>query len=472
MDVNAALNDMIGRINEILGEEEYSDFLLERVFRMKDDVVEPVAAALQGAADGQRAIREIRSLFKATEEYVVCFRMEPRHREARRKKVEGLKAIVRRRQMSENDRESEIELLLDELRQWQVRTSLDTSGRIVYATADGKQIPPQSIIAQQAGPAVIERAVKALKPYSEKVRPHDLRGNPGGLVVVDDCKRAIVVGDLHGRYDNLVNILRDKNNLEEILAGEAHLVFTGDAVHPRSSAMNNSAAYEDSFCTMLLIMTLKAENPFNVHYLIGNHDHSHVGGRPASRGEVRQDMMFEKFIIEQFGASVLEHYREFVRFSPVALKVKAPNGYVLMVHAGLTERVLNEQGLINILVKGPQGRELTELLWSRRYDDREMIARCLANVGARFMIVGHTPPTKRRAERYGLEMIGEQVFAQVHHLKVIVNAQNDIFGYLDLDVTRPLPDDVTDLLAPDGKPAFRMLRPKKPVAAGDAAAKS
>jgi Calcineurin-like phosphoesterase len=460
MDVSAGLNDLIGRINDLVGEEQYSDFMLERVFRMKDSLVNPILAELKKDEAKKDGARELAALAAAVEEYVVCFKAEPGRRDERRKRIQGLKGAVRRRLLSEDDQEAEIELLLDEIRQWQVKTALDANGRIVYSTADGKQIPPRSIIAERVGDKVIERAVNALKPYSEKVRPHDLRGNPGGLVIIDNAQRCIVVGDLHGRYDNLVNILRDKNNLEDIMSGNAHLVFTGDAVHPRSSKQNDARAYEDSFCTMLLIMTLKAENPFNVHYLVGNHDFAHVGGRPASRGEVRQDELFEKYTMKQFGKSVFEHYREFVRLCPILLKVKAPNGYILMVHAGLSKDVRSEQGLINIFMKGPQGPELTEMLWSRRYDDREAIAKSLENVGARFMVVGHTPPTKRRAERYGLEVIGEKVFAHVHHLKVIINAQNNIFGYLDLDLTRPLPDDVTDLQAPGGRPAYRMLRPR------------
>ena len=460
-NINAALNDLIGRVNDILAEEKFSDFMLERVFRMKDSLVSPLVELLKARPETLDAAKEIMGLYRALEEYVVCFQAEPQRRQFRRNKVEGIKAIVRRKLLGESDRESEVELLLDEIRKWQWKTSLDAAGRLVFATSDGKEVPPRAVIAEKVGPAVIQRAVKALRPYSERVRPRDIRGEPGGLVVLDDCRRAIVVGDLHGRYDNLENILKDKNNLEDIMAGQAHLVFTGDAVHPPSSLLSDPKVYEDSFCTMLLIMTLKAENPFNVHYLVGNHDHAHIGGRPAGRGEVRQDMLFEKYSIEKWGPEVFEAYRTFVAMSPVVIKARFQDGYVLMVHAGLTQRVLNPQGLINIKVKGPQGPELHELLWSRNYEDRDMMAQCLKNVGAKLMIVGHTPPTTRRANRYGLEIIAEPVFAHVHHLQVIINAQNNLFGYLDLDLTRDLPEDVTDLKAPDGKPAFRMLRPRR-----------
>ncbi len=240
--------------------------------------------------------------------------------------MEGLKSRVRRELLPKSDREAEVEHLVDEIRKWQVKTTLDANGRLVYSTAGGAVVPPRDLIGTQVGISVIEQAVKAQRPYEDKVRPRDSRGEPGGLILIEGGRQAIVVGDLHGRYDNLESILKDRDNLQEIVSGNAHLIFCGDAVHPRSSQMESPEAYEDSFCVMLLIMTLKAENPFNVHYLIGNHDNAHVGGPPASRGQVQQDEMFKKFVSEKFGASVFKHYCRFVANSPVAAKVKTPNG--------------------------------------------------------------------------------------------------------------------------------------------------
>jgi len=460
MKLTTAINDLIVRIDEVLTEEEYSDFMLERVYRMKEDIVDPAVRTLRSQPQFAGAARQLSALHAAIEEYVVWFSQEPNKRETRRKKVEAVKARVRRDILNGKDTETEIGQLLDDIRQWQWKTSLDEYGRIVYATGSGTVIPGRSAIAKEVGVKVVEQAVKAQRPYSDRLRPRDVRGDPGGLIVIEGAKRAIVVGDLHGRYDNIENILRDKDNLQNILSGETHLLFTGDAVHPRSSAINSPEAYEDSFCVMLLIMTLKAENPFNVHYLIGNHDHSHVGGTPAARGQVRQDQLFRKYVIDKFGKGVFVRYQEFARNSCVAAKLKTQDGSLLLVHAGLTPRVLSEQGLVNIFVKGRQGVELQELLWSRNYK-RETLEKCLANVGARFIISGHTNPTRSRQERYGITIMAEGVFAHVHDLQIILNAQRNTFGYLDIDLTRRLPEAVTDLCAPDGKPAFRMLRPRK-----------
>jgi hypothetical protein len=340
-----------------------------------------------------------------------------------------------------------------------VKTSLDANGRLVYSTAGGAVVPPRDLIGTQVGISVIEQAVKAQRPYADKVRPRDSRGEPGGLILIEEGERAIVVGDLHGRYDNLEYILKDKNNLQDIVSGKAHLIFCGDAVHPRSAKMESPEAYEDSFCVMLLIMTLKAENPFNVHYLIGNHDNAHVGGPPSGRGQVQQDKMFKKFASEKFGASVFEHYCEFVENSPVVAKVKTPNGYVLLVHACLTSRAPDAQALINIFSEGRTGLALQDLLWSRNYE-REMIEKCLAGVGAKFVISGHTSPKASRAERYGFNIIANNVVAHVHDLQIILSAQGNSFGYAVIDMTHPLPDKITSMTTPDGRPSLRVLLPK------------
>jgi len=467
MKLAEAVNEFIKRTTELLEEETYSDVMLARVYRMKRELVEPSVRALRAHGKFAAAADTLTSLYKAVEEYVVCFQSAPGLREDRRKKVEGLKSRVRRELLPTRDREGEVEQLLDEIRQWQWKTSLDSRGRLVYSTPSGAIIPARGTIAEKVGPEVIEKAVKAQRPYSDKVRPRNARGEPGGLILIEEGQRAIIVGDLHGRYDNLQLILKDKNNLQDILAGRAHLVFTGDAIHPRSSSLETEQAYEDSFCVMLLIMTLKAENPFNIHYLIGNHDNAHVGGRSASRGQVRQDQRFRRFVTEKFGADVFDHYREFVKNSPVAAKIRTPNGCLMLVHACLSPRVLNEKGLINILIPGRKGAALRDLLWSRRYE-RAVIEKCLANVGAKFVISGHTSPKTKRIGQFGFHIIAEGVAAHVHDLELILSAQRNVFGYADIDMTRPLPEKVSEMTATDGRSSFRILTRKRLVARAEA----
>ena len=150
--------------------------------------------------------------------------------------MEGLRSRVRRELLPTRDREGEVERLVDDIRKWQWKTSLDANGAPRLFDRQRRDDPGRgNHRGTKVGPEVIEKAVKAQRPYSDKVRPRDARGEPGGLILIEGGQRAIIVGDLHGRYDNLEYILKDKNNLQDILAGSAHLIFTGDAVHPRST---------------------------------------------------------------------------------------------------------------------------------------------------------------------------------------------------------------------------------------------
>lgn len=452
-------NDLIGRITELSLQEEFDNLMLTRVYRMREELVDSICDFLRSRKKKSRRAKLVEDLYAAIEDYVVFFVKEPDKRSARRRKVEALKLQVRRRLLGDMDEEGAVEQLLDDIRQWQWKTTLDEDGRIAFATGSGVAVPGRSNIIHEVGPKVVEQAIKAQRPYADKARPRDVMGRPGGLVVVSDAKRLLVVGDLHGRYDNLEWILRDKRNLRSIIEAQAHLVFTGDAVHPRSSRMNSDEAYEDSFCVMLLIMTLKAENPFNVHYLIGNHDNAHVGGYAVGRGTVQQDAAFEKFIKKKFGASVLARYREFVLNSPAAMLAHAPNGAILLVHATPSQRVLNDQGLVNIFVQGRQSPALRELLWGRNFNPN-VISDSAERVGARFVIGGHTVPSKRNAKKHGFEAIGSPAFGQAGEVQIIMSAQCDVFGYMDIDLTRRLPNTVGELKGPDGQHACRIIRPR------------
>ena len=454
-----AVNDLVGFVTELTGKEALGGDALERVFGLRERLVLPVCQYLEKRKYDKSA-KQVMALFRATEEYAVCFGHDPDGRDNRRSKIEVLARRVRRDLLGDEDRQGEMEKLLDDVRQWQWKATLDANGRIAFATGTGVAVPARASILREVGPKVIDQAIKAQRPYSDVVRPRDVRNEPGGLVNIKDAKRLIVAGDLHGRYDNLEAILRDKDNLKSIVDGEAHLVFVGDAVHPASSRHNTDERYEDSFAVMLLIMTLKAENPSNVHYIIGNHDNAHAGGWPVGKKEVRQDSTFEKFIRQNVHASVLERYREFVLNCPVAVRAHAPNGAILIVHATLSDQILNEEGYINVFLKGRRSKALEDLLWSRDFDPGR-IEDLAERVGARFVIGGHTAPTRERADRYGFSPLGPPAFGQVGHVQLIVSALSDVFGYMDIDLTRRLPRDVGQLMAPDGKPACRMLQPRK-----------
>jgi hypothetical protein len=76
------------------------------------------------------------------------------------------------------------------------------------------------------------------------------------------------------------------------------------------------------------------------------------------------------------------------------------------------------------------------------------------------MIVGHTRPSLKSASKYGYEVLADSAFGQVGGILLLVCSQGSSFGYLDLDLTRPLAGRVDDLLSPTGKAAMRLFKPR------------
>jgi predicted MPP superfamily phosphohydrolase len=80
--------------------------------------------------------------------------------------------------------------------------------------------------------------------------------------------RIVAVGDVHGNFDGLVVLLKDRGLIDESnnwIGGDAHLVFSGDLLHRG----------DDSYAVIKLIMKLEKqtkEKGGNVTALLGNHD--------------------------------------------------------------------------------------------------------------------------------------------------------------------------------------------------------
>ncbi len=74
----------------------------------------------------------------------------------------------------------------------------------------------------------------------------------------------------------------------ELARGPTHWALLGDCVHgpDEASAREEPALYgyrDESMAIVRGILDLQARHPGRVHYLLGNHDHGHVGGHHTSR---------------------------------------------------------------------------------------------------------------------------------------------------------------------------------------------
>lgn len=137
--------------------------------------------------------------------------------------------------------------------------------------------------------------------------------------------RLLVSTDLHGN-------LADFRALEAVFAREpdTHWAILGDVVHgPNAEARKDHPELydydDDSSAIIHRLLELRAAHPEHVHFVLGNHDHAHVGG--PKTGKFHRD---EAATLEAtLDASAIAELRTL--FDSALLAVAAPNG-VLLAH--------------------------------------------------------------------------------------------------------------------------------------------
>ncbi len=345
----------------------------------------------------------------------------------------------------------------------------------VQAASLGNVLPKKENILDVMTPERVEQAINALN-YSTEVRPTDSLGNPGALINIKGARRLFSIGDLHGRYDNLEKALLSRDGfgltmLDALNRGDTHLVILGDAIHA-GSADTSDEAYLDSFRLMMAIMNLKAQFPNSVHYILGNHDASNIGDVEKNRlqnstfkqGAV-QSFKFEVLVKKEFGSERLEQVKRFFEKSPAASKVSYRDQAVLLVHAGLTSDVQTEEAFVNLFVSSQgkrsyDSKKLQGVLTNRKFDPT-LIRSGAEKVGVDLVVSGHNPPFHRSAKRQGLQPIQDwnRFAAHVDNKQIVLDAQDGNAGHFDLDLGRPIPQDVSYLEAVDGNSAFVSYQP-------------
>ncbi|MBI5534595.1 MAG: metallophosphoesterase [Deltaproteobacteria bacterium] len=107
------------------------------------------------------------------------------------------------------------------------------------------------------------------------------------LVVLPDHGQLMVSADLHGNMQDLLALEAHFERLRSS-SSNVHWVLLGDLVHgPDSAARARQPELYDfpdeSFAVVDHVGKLQAAWPGNVHLLLGNHDHGHVGGVHTSK---------------------------------------------------------------------------------------------------------------------------------------------------------------------------------------------
>ena len=113
---------------------------------------------------------------------------------------------------------------------------------------------------------------------------------PGRVRILPAIGQLLVSTDLHGNrsdFERLLKIFADLRTRADDPA-TVHWALLGDLVHGPSTAATlrfpDRIGYEDESPALVeALIVLREEFPDNVHLLLGNHDHGHVGGPHPSK---------------------------------------------------------------------------------------------------------------------------------------------------------------------------------------------
>jgi hypothetical protein len=284
-----------------------------------------------------------------------------------------------------------------------------------------------------------------------------------------DIERIIVVGDLHGDYENFVKILKGTQVVDRDLhwaAGAGHLVQTGDIMDRGREARR--------IFDLLIRLEKEAESAGGkVHVLMGNHEEMNITGtvfssnpdyvvldqfisflpeayrkeqedaltkrvtkrRPNERGMRPKDIIDNFWdslrnspsARRQYVLNLNDEYGDWLRRLNVAIKIND----IVFVHGGISEKYsnwglaeINERYRLEIADywRAYRWREKQRIvqpsilyrrdspLWYRdlatvpEEDLREELDQTLDNLGAKVMIIAHTPQlveTPEEMQRFG-----------------------------------------------------------------------
>jgi len=261
----------------------------------------------------------------------------------------------------------------------------------------------------------------------------------GNVLRIPDSGRLIVSTDLHGHLEDYRRVVAA---FERTLAetGDAYLLFTGDLIHgPIYSRADWPPHLGDFYAdeSPRLVSELREllrKQPKRVFSLIGNHEHSHVGG-PHTRKFHKQPTETQ-FFESSVGADKTEEYKALFRTFPI---VAVAGKGVVVTHGA--PRVL-EATFAQVCTVEYAGHErrtipqmlevpiLGELFWTRAAGPlvvRRFLERMKIGAQTNHLVVyGHDPVREGFVREGDEQLCFSTSFACKNARKV----------YLDLDLAR------------------------------------
>jgi hypothetical protein len=190
------------------------------------------------------------------------------------------------------------------------------------------------------------------------------------VVELPDRGRLIVATDLQGNVADFERVAAAFRKAAAEPDGAA-LVVTGDLVHGPEIPEGHWPEYlgtyfrADSKRLLELAQELSEEHPGRVHYLLGNHEHAHVGGPVVSKFFANEALRLERLMGAERSAFVRDWFKSW------PLVAIARRAGILMLHAAPNATLSSPADLDRVRLDPPGGAEgvvdevLAEVLWAR-----------------------------------------------------------------------------------------------------------
>jgi len=189
------------------------------------------------------------------------------------------------------------------------------------------------------------------------------------VVELPDRGRLIVGTDLQGNLADFERLVEHFVRAHEEHPDGAFLVVTGDLVHGPEIPEQHWPEYlgtyfhADSAAVLDRAQALATRFPGRVHYLLGNHEHAHIGGPVVSKFFANEALRLEKLM----GAARTEEVRTW--FANWPLVAYAPSAGLLMVHGAPNAAIRSVRDIEDVSLEGRGDGSVdevaAELLWAR-----------------------------------------------------------------------------------------------------------
>jgi len=234
---------------------------------------------------------------------------------------------------------------------------------------------------------LVEEVTRTLRHEDGKVGSLEILGR---LVQIKPSGEALVVGDLHGDLESLVQILQDSKILERMRKSQpVFLIFLGD--YGDRGDFSAEVYYT--------VLKLKLQYPKQIVLMRGNHE----GPQDLLASPHDLPTQFQT----RFGEKWMEAYKKIVELFPYLHNSLLVKERCLMVHGGLPQQARAIEDFAYAHKKHPKQTFLEDMLWSDpiesfegvyssprgagRLFGKDITTRVLKTLKVRILIRGHEP---------------------------------------------------------------------------------